>query len=48
MKSETEKKDKKAELDFYDWFDSVESRMKPAKSIPLSIDERKIKSIHGT
>lgn len=48
MKSETEKEDRKAELDFYDWFDSVESRMKPAKNMPLSIDERKIKSNHGT
>lgn len=48
MKSETEEKDKIAELDFYDWFDSVESLMKPTKSMPLSIDERKIKSIRGT
>lgn len=40
MKSETAEKDKKAELDFYDWFDSVESRMKPTKSMPLSIDKR--------
>jgi hypothetical protein len=45
MKSDTEKEDKKADLDFYDWFDSVESRMNPTKSMPLSIDERKIKSI---
>jgi hypothetical protein len=41
MKSGSEEKDKKAKTDFYDWFDSVESRLTPAKSTPASIDERK-------
>jgi len=34
MKSEAEDKDTKVEVDFYDWWDSYESRMKLMQSMP--------------
>jgi hypothetical protein len=39
MKSKTEEENKKAETDFYDWWDSVESRMIPAERTIQPMDE---------
>jgi hypothetical protein len=39
MKSITEKENKKAETDFYDWWDSVESRMIPVERTSQPVDE---------
>ena len=41
MKSKAEKEDKKAETDFYDWWDSVEFRMTPMERTFQPIDESK-------
>jgi hypothetical protein len=39
MKSKTEEENKKAETDFYDWWDSVESRMIPMERAAQPRDE---------
>jgi hypothetical protein len=39
MKYKTEEEDKTAKTDFYDWWDSVESRMIPVKRTFPPIDE---------
>jgi len=41
MKSKTDYDDKKTDADFYDWWDSVESRIAPVKETSRPIDERK-------
>lgn len=41
MKSKTEKENKKTETDFYDWWDSVESRMIPMERTFQPMDESK-------
>jgi hypothetical protein len=40
MKSQTEKKDNKADTDFFDWWDSMEARTAPAEKMPKPMDER--------
>jgi hypothetical protein len=39
MKNKTEEENKKAETDFYDWWDSVESRMIPMERTYQPVDE---------
>ena len=39
MKSKTEKENKKEETDFYDWWDSIESRMIPAERMFQPMDD---------
>ena len=34
MKSKTEKKDNMTETDFFDWWDSMESKVAPAEKMP--------------
>ena len=40
MKSQTEKKDNKTDMDFFDWWDSMEARVAPAEKMPKPMDER--------
>jgi hypothetical protein len=40
MKSNIEKKDSKKETDFFDWWDSFESRVNPMERMPTSMDEQ--------
>jgi hypothetical protein len=40
MKKKIEEKDNKTEMDFFDWWDSFESRVVPAQKMPEAMDER--------
>ena len=40
MKSQTEKKDNKTDMDFFDWWDSMEARVAHLEKMPKPMDER--------
>ncbi len=44
MKSKTEKKDSTTETDFFDWWDSLESKVVPAEKTPNPMDAQARKS----
>jgi hypothetical protein len=40
MKSKTEEKNNKPEMDFFDWWDSLEVKVIPMEKMPNPVDER--------